>query len=437
MQLVEQAVFTLPENEAGGGYRIVAASDGVHESDLGELSAWGPGRDSLLAANAAAESLNFHPLPSGSHCLSRSVAVSRNQGDWTVLTHSLVVPPGVLARFGNNPFALAREVARRDMWLNVLPANERLETIKLGGGAVAVDQTLLKNLVAETGAEVVAACVQAARDALCLAVGPAPQPATMIAGIINCLPVECRPEFSFSTRLKFSPRRPFRLVALSDDPAERHWTAGYPNVEVFAADNREAIAGRPLDGWSRLIQRALAGGEIDFLAMQLSKRRFSLAAADLPALGLQLLEELDAMELGSPRRGQYAGGAMASSARAAHAAHQRFAKSIPTAAAPLATAAERAAWLDLSTPEVVDKLEQLDDLVYDAIAGQPGALVRLREQWPRLLAELDERLTAESREQYLRYALSVWEQCAAIDGLRHADRAIQALDVLCLLFGEE
>lgn len=438
MQLVEQAVFAVPENDAGGGYRIVAAGEGLHESDLSELAVWGPGRDSLLYGDAAAESLNFHPLPSGSYCLSRSAAVGDGHGGRQTMTHCLVIPPDVLARFGNNPFALAREAAKRELWLTAPPRGDWLEPLSIGGRATAVDQALLGQLAAETGAEIVAAGVQAARDALCLAIGPDPHPATIMAGIVNCIPVECRLELSFSTGLKFSPRRPFRLVALSDDQAERHWVAGYPNVEVFAPGDRAAASGRLLDGWSRLIHRALARGEIEFLAVELSKRRFNLSAADLPALGLQLLEELDAVELGVPRRERRRESAgSAETARAAHAAHPRFIKKIPPpSAAQPASADQPAAWLELNSPRVVDKLELLDDLVYDAIAGQPGALDQLREQWPRLHGELDERLTAESREQYLRYALSVWEQCAAADGTRHADQAIQALDVLCLLFGE-
>jgi len=45
-------------------------------------------------------------------------------------------------------------------------------------------------------------------------------------------------------------------------------------------------------------------------------------------------------------------------------------------------------------------------------------------------------LLAESREQYLRYAVSVWEELATAGGVRDPARAIQALDVLSVLFGD-
>ena len=33
--------------------------------------------------------------------------------------------------------------------------------------------------------------------------------------------------------------------------------------------------------------------------------------------------------------------------------------------------------------------------------------------------------------------MSIWGECADADGIRQSDRAIQALDVLCLLFGDK
>ena len=45
-------------------------------------------------------------------------------------------------------------------------------------------------------------------------------------------------------------------------------------------------------------------------------------------------------------------------------------------------------------------------------------------------------LLVESRAQYLRYALSLWDGHPTPEGVRNADRAITALDVLSILFGQ-
>jgi len=142
-----------------------------------------------------------------------------------------------------------------------------------------------------------AALVQAARDAECLAVA-APVPSEMLfAGLLSCLPPECRRCFPLSTGLKFSSRRPFRVVALSGDHSERLWVAHQANVTVIDLADREWVENLPLDGWAQWIRRALAAHKISFLSRQLSKRRFDLTLEDLPALGLQLLEQLESTEV--------------------------------------------------------------------------------------------------------------------------------------------
>ena len=434
-QPVEQAVFTSVKTDGLSGYRVVANSAGVGEADARELAAWGPSHDSMIDPDPEAESLNFHPLPSGAYCVSRSLTMggAYRNGGRRVYTHCLIVPPETLARFGNNPFSLIRATSNQGLWRVDDPANPLLDPLWLPGGAAPVDEALLTFLATDPGSENMAALVQAVRDAVCLAVGGTPSPASLIAGLFGCLPPECRLEFSFSTGLKFSPRRPFRVVALSGDPAERCWVAGYSNVAVLELRSDTAPQSMPLDGWGQLVRRALATGQIPFLAAQVSKRRFNLSLDDLPALGLQLQEELDALEMGGRR--PVGSAAAPPHARSAHAAHHRFSKGDTTASTATA-APHRSTCFDLSSPEVLGKLEHLDDLVYEAINGQPGAIEQLQAAWPKLLDELGEEMVAESREQYLRYALSIWGDCADTDGIRQSDRAIQALDILCLLFGD-
>ena len=201
---------------------------------------------------------------------------------------------------------------------------------------------------------------------------------SLMAGLFSCLPPECRLEFSFSTGLKFSPWRPFRLVALSDDPAERLWVAGYPNVTVLELGEDATPRSIPLDGWAALVERTLATDHISFLAAQISKRRFDLTLDDLPALGLQLLESLDGSEFqgddgdrgrietwhSRPRPWMPAAGG-----QRAHAAHRQFEKSTRPSPATWSAVAP-ADHVGLHPPEVLEKLEHLDDLVYEAISGQ-------------------------------------------------------------------
>ena len=85
----------------------------------------------------------------------------------------------------------------------------------------------------------------------------------------------------------------------------------------------------------------------------------------------------------------------------------------------------------------VDETVPLKVAINEAIAGNAAALESLKAEWPQLREELDAASVAESREQYLRYALSIWEECVQPDGVRDPSRAVQSLDVLCMLFNEE
>jgi hypothetical protein len=198
--------------------------------------------------------------------------------------------------------------------------------------------------------------------------------------------------------------------------------------------NAETLHTIPVDGWTRLVERTLTTEHLPFFASQISKPRFDLSLDDLPVLGLQLMEDLDESEA----RGEESPRPISEDHRPiaaglAHAAHRQFAKS---GASGVATRLQApSAKLGLYAPESLEKLERLDDLVYEAIAGSPDSFGQLQSAWPLLVKDLNEEALAESREQYLRYALSVWEECIDAGVIRDPARAIQVLDVLCMLFG--
>jgi hypothetical protein len=440
MKPIEQAIFTVLETGREAGYQVAVRSVGVCEADARELVVWEPSRESMLEMGPDAESFTFLPLPSGAYGISRTLSAGWEASDQRTYSHCLLVPPEVLARFANNPFAILRMMSEHDLWQKPGEPCASLAPFSPPGGAAPVDQVLLQQLATDPGPEQVAVFVQAARNAVCLAVAGTRLPVSLMAGLFSCLPPECRLEFSFSTGLKFSPRRPFRIMTLSDDPAEQLWVANYPNVTVLDLNKGATLRSIPIDGWSRLVERTLAGNHIPFLAAQITKRRFDLSLDDLPALGLQLLESLDsaacrgneAIQGDEPIKEAAEQGPTPAGGRA-HAAHRKFEK---TRAAATMSLTAPSTELGVHPPEILEKLEHLDDLVYEAISGQTNALEELRSVWPKLLGELGDQLLAESREQYLRYALSIWEECADAGGIRNPTRAIQALEVLCLLFDD-
>jgi len=446
MALIEQAVFTSAETDRAAGYQLVAASAGLSEADARELAVWGPSHASLLNSGPESVSFNFHPLPSGAYCVSRTTPAGfeySGRGAARVYTQCLIVPADVLGRFANNPFAVLRAASAAGFLEVHQRVPDRLEPLRLVGRAAVVDSVLLTQLASNPGPDRLAALVKAALSSESLATAGDLATEHLVAGLINCLPPECRTEFSFSTGLKYSSRRPFRIVALPGDKREHR--SMHQRYNLTLLDLAESLPPEfaPIDGWARFIREVLASGRTSFLATQFSKRRFELACEDLPALGLQLLEGLDISSLPAEpelladkkQEGPDSGPDWWSGIQRAHAAHRRFEGSGPSTDAKDHPAAPSES-PDPDSPETLEKLELLDDLVFEAIGGEPSAMKQLRASWSQLRAELGAELLEETREQYLRHALSIWEGYRDCDGLRDPTKAMQALDVLCVLFDE-
>ncbi len=296
MLRIEQAVFTSARTDRGVGYHVVAATSGVGEADRRELAIRGPSHDSLLETGADATSFNFFPLPSGSFCVSRTMPAGweySGRGGARVYTHCLVVPAEILSRFANNPLALARAAAATgalDVQARVPPV---LRAMDVAATAPAVHQGSLAQLVEQVGAWQLAMLVQSVltTSGTVAATGWA-SAEQLIAGLFDCLPLECRTAISFSTGLKYSSRRPFRVLPLPSDPATRRRLAHRPNVTILDLTSQKPCSHLLVHNWARFIEQALSTAQVSLLADELSQPRADLTLGNLPAFGLRLLTNL-------------------------------------------------------------------------------------------------------------------------------------------------
>jgi hypothetical protein len=84
--------------------------------------------------------------------------------------------------------------------------------------------------------------------------------------------------------------------------------------------------------------------------------------------------------------------------------------------------------------QVLDRLEQLDDVIFAAIDGDPEALDAAAATWQCTLNELGWDTVEESRQQYLRCAKSAWE--AARQNPEDRD-PLAAIEIIGLLVNVE
>ncbi|OHB78921.1 MAG: hypothetical protein A2W31_10590 [Planctomycetes bacterium RBG_16_64_10] len=291
---IEQAIYTSAQTDRGGGYQVVAASPGLVDRDLRALATWCPSHDALLEAQDRATSINFHPLPSGAFCIARTETAGAEyseRGGRRLHTHCLITPPHVLQRFGNNPFALLRAAVAGGLLERQEPAGRPLPAARLPGRAALFDHSLLAWLGRELGSERLNSLLDSALTARLLGLA-APRAERIVAGLLNCLPIEVRTEFSFSTGLRFSPRRPFRWVVVErDEVAQRHLEQQFDVTVVNPHRGRPRAAAPAEHGWARFVAACLDQRRLAQLKAELSRPRPGLTTADLSALGKTCLSE--------------------------------------------------------------------------------------------------------------------------------------------------
>lgn len=220
---VEQAVFTSATTRAMRGYHLVGRSSGIDEGLAQALAQWSPSHDSLAEDRLDANSLNFLPARDNALALSRTVFGGpeySGRGGLQVVTVILVLQRDQLAGYDNDPLALARTaLALGDLRLpetipQHLPPVELPEQSWLG-----LPDRPPTNPHEETLLDEVRAVLEQGDRAAVIGVS---DPLSFLEELLADRPREGRLDLSFTTGLKPSLRRPFRLHFLpSADEALR------------------------------------------------------------------------------------------------------------------------------------------------------------------------------------------------------------------------
>jgi hypothetical protein len=476
--LIEQAIFTSAQSDHAVGYHLVARSPGVEEKDARELTIWGPSHESLESSDTTAVSVNFFRLPSGAYCVSKTQIAGEEYSGRGLRTYTncLVVPPQVLLRFANNPFAILRAAWAKGLLRVCDHVPHQMVPFQLAGRAAPVDEGLIGQLVEQCGAGAIGQAIEALFGEKPVVLIGVAKPEAAVAGLLSLFPASCRRELSFTTGLKFSPRRPFHLLVASQESAELRRLYRQQLVSVIdLGSTAKSSPATDTEGWAGFIAEAISQGAISLVAERLRERQDGLHLADLNELGklwrqeapnyiapIQSRTEIHtqadsqaessgttplADDESSPaceRRSEPTaddmpdqpsrGGAPENQGRGPKRAH--FARSGRGQAASALMVADSQNNSHNNSQELLDELERLDDVVFDAMTGDARAIEELSRMWPQLLAKLGAEKLDESREQYLRHSLTVWEACLE-NGLRDPDRAQASLQVLTILFGEQ
>ena len=231
--LVEQAVFTSLRSRRSQGYHLVASSPGADALLARQLCTWGPSHASLLDDQPNADSLNFHPLSDDWYALSRTVYGGpeySGRGGMQVFTHFLLLRREQLLGYDNNLSVLARTARLLGSLRLMTEVPTQLPSVELparpikGCGSQLERQVHLRDDV-----------IRSLRLQHRVAVLGLPDPLPALAQIIRDLSGEDRLKLSFTTGLKPSVHRDFRLHFVDSVDANLHAVLSQQGIDLVTA----------------------------------------------------------------------------------------------------------------------------------------------------------------------------------------------------------
>lgn len=451
---IQQAIFTSTQTSRLDGYQLVAASNGVTSADSRELATWCPAHDAMLRDDLAAYSVNFHPIHAGRYCVSRTIngqSEYSGRGGRQVYTHCLLIDAPQFALFANNPFHLltAATVDANLSWRSSLPSE--LSEIKLVPASKPVDLGLFKQSQKLRVPYSLTAWFQEALDKPRLALTGYGGDESLFAQFFNLVPVNLRTQFSFSTGLRYSPRRPFRFVGLEGNHEEQRRAVRGEGLTLLDLENPPMNGDRLRNAWATWVLVALRTNLPASAVKLLGQADPQLDVSQLAALGQRLrlnlleMEEDETQIAADMEREDVVAAASISSAdsssdigqrkfvrsHAPHPAHSRAASSarLVQIAGPLPST--QIAGISIHEQQ---RLSQLDELVAGALTGSIESLAQLQNFWPELASELPPSLRSDVQERYLTYAVIAWKKLNDRRVSRNPATAASLLDVLSLIF---
>ena len=292
---VEQAIFTSVRTGRNEGYQIASASPGITLAEKRELSQWGPGHDALYDPRSLADSVNSHRLDSGRYCISRTLYAGREysgRGGYRVYTHFFLVPESLLQRFCFHPLRVmeAAIVAGRAGVLTPIP--DQLGPAPLVGRAQATNVAQVERLCQTLGPEKLATLVCAALKTETLGVHASVPAQRLFSGLLDLLPTSHRTAFSFTTGLRVSPRRCYRLAALPDNVEEQRQAVRLMHLAVLDLDAAPPPRFAARSGWPLLVYELMRTQRFETLALVIQETA-TVNETDIDLLAEQARARID------------------------------------------------------------------------------------------------------------------------------------------------
>ena len=207
---LEQAVFASAQSSRFQGYHLIARSCGIDDELANQLSRWSPSHNGLIGDSKLYEGFSFFQPSADKFAFSRSFhggpEYSR-RGGLNVVSRMFVCTERDLAGFGDNVISLAKVALSHGNLRLERRFAEHLETLRMPRSSLIAQSQIDANSWQQE--------IELIRSALAefgnLAVVGISRPLDLLESLIRQMKSSPFPDFSFSTGLRLSKQRPFRL----------------------------------------------------------------------------------------------------------------------------------------------------------------------------------------------------------------------------------
>lgn len=314
----DQAIFTSVRTPMGEGYRIIAASRGLHATEKQAITRSSPSHDALCwppDETTDTWGLAFYALPGGRLCVALSYFAGAEQtgrGGQRVYTHNVVFDKDDFPKCAYNPFAVLRAMIKAQLTTPQLKPPPILPELELsindampettGQVAAPDDPSIPVDQASRSHSPDLRAALSAAwrghilnalMEERSLIVNLTGGWTGVVEGLLTGLPGPMRADVSFSAGLRFSVGRCHRLALLHDDHGvtkSRIMGRRLEYVDPAGKDKPDTSS----SAWLSFVERHWGSGDSATLARRTSQAFPDIGPAGRERVG-RLYNRIDAL----------------------------------------------------------------------------------------------------------------------------------------------
>ncbi len=295
----DQAIFTCIRSALGQGYRIVAATNGLHHTESAEIASRSPSGDGLCDDTPAAFGIAFAPLSTGRYAVLHSTYAGKEptgRGGLRAYTRAFVLDADALRRFHNNPFDVLRAAEAAGLLQADLTPARTLQPARLVTGT-RTTRACFATALSRVGHAWITHCVEKLVSDETVIVHTTGDLPAVAEAVLLSVPGILRPAIPLSAGVRFSIGRLGRLTVLTGEPART--LQAVRGRSLAFADTTRTPPHPPGHPWALAVERFLTSERTDRL-LSLTADAFNEAdAAELERIGNACLD-LDNLDTAQP-----------------------------------------------------------------------------------------------------------------------------------------